>query len=120
LQYLVGVNISDLLEDPAGPPDFDELGGGIRAEANVNAFVARRQIAASGGDGRELRTASGYELYFGADGVAVAFVANELECQPVILRGGFIVKEINGAVVGGDDDVDAAVVIDIADGQTTA
>ena len=86
----------------------------------MNALVARRQVAAGSGNSGELRTGRGDEFDFGADSVAIALVANEFEDEPMILRGSFVVQNVSGAVVGGDDHVDAAVIVDITGGKPAA
>src|SRR5713226_1235981 len=120
LQDLVGADALQRLKNAAGPMDFDGLRGGFGADAEVHALVAGRKIAARGGYGGELGAVCGDEFDFGADGVAVAFVADELQREPMILRWRFVVKNVDGAVVRGNDGVEAAVIIDVADGHAAA
>src|SRR5438034_10412809 len=77
-------------------------------------------MASRGGNGGALRALGGYEFDFGADCVAIAFVGDELQGEPVILRGSFVVENVDGAIVGGDDGVEAAVVVDVTDGHAAA
>src|SRR5467141_5415319 len=51
LQNLVGADVLQRLENAAGPADFDGLRGGFDAEAEVQALVAGRKIAARRGYG---------------------------------------------------------------------
>src|SRR5258708_36436787 len=118
LQDLVGADVLQRLKNAAGPMDFDGLRGGFGAEAEVHALVAGRKIAARGGYGGELGAVCGDEFDFGADGVAVALVADELQCEPVILRWRFVVKNVDGAVVRGDDGVEAALILHVPDAHT--
>jgi len=67
-----------------------------------------------------LRALGGDEFDFGADCVAIAFVADELQGEPVILRGSFVVKDVGRTVIGSDDGVEAAVVVDVTDGHAAA
>jgi len=79
LQDLIGVDVGELLQSATGPTDFDGLSRGFPAETEVDSLIAGGEIAASGGYGSELRTFRGGELYLSADGVAIGFVADEIQ-----------------------------------------
>jgi len=53
----------------------------------------------------------------GADGVGVGFFADEIQAEPVILAGGIVAEEDGWAVVYGYEDIDGAVVIEIAESE---
>jgi len=67
-----------------------------------------------------LRAFRGDEFDFGADGVAVALVPDQLQGQPMILRGRFVSENVGGTVVRGYHGIDAAIVVNIADRQAAA
>src|SRR6266566_339863 len=117
---LVAANVFECLNDAAGPADFDGLSDGFRSEAEMDTLVAGREVAAGGRDGCELRALGGDQFYFGADGVAIAFVPHEFQRQPMILRGRVVAQDVNGSFVGGDDGVHATVVVDVAGRQAPA
>ena len=102
---------------PGQTLEIKGINGSIRAElapGNVIEVSARKTAHRS--DPSSVRI----EVVPSADGVTIGFVADEIESQPVILRGSFIVKDVGGAVVGGDDDVDAAIIVDVTDGEAAA
>src|SRR5579864_3511440 len=101
LENLIGGNVFECLQNAAGPADFDGLGHGFGAEAEMNTLVARGQIAARSGNGGELLAFRGDEFYFGADGIAVAFVADQFQGEPMVLCGCFVAEDVGGAVVRG-------------------
>src|SRR5207244_6799938 len=57
---------------------------------------------------------------FGTNGVAIAFVADKFQLKPMVLRGRFVAHDVDRAVVGGNDGVETAVVIDVANGHAAA
>ncbi len=120
MEDLAGADVLQSLENTAGPADFNGLRGHFGAEAEVHALVAGRKITARRGNGSKLRAVCGDELDLGADRVTVGFVADEFEGEPMILRGRFVVKYADGAIVGGDDGVEAAVIVNVADGHAAA
>src|SRR5580704_16880103 len=81
----------------------------------MHAFVARGQVAAYGRNSGELLAFRGDQFDFRADGVAVALVPDQLQGEPMILRGRFVSENVGGTVVRGYDGVDAAIVVNIAD-----
>src|SRR2546429_5566602 len=90
LEDLIGADVFQSLLDAAGPADFDGLGGGFGAETEMDAFVAGGKVAAGGGNRGDLLAAGGDELEFGAPGVAIAFVTDQLQREPVDLPGRFL------------------------------
>src|SRR5438445_13805772 len=79
LQDLIGADVAEFLLGAAGPTDFDGLSCGFPAETEVDSLIAGGEIAASGGYGSDLRTVRGGELYLRSDGVAMGFVADEIQ-----------------------------------------
>ena len=70
-----------------------------------------------------LRFSAGGELDGCADAVAIGFCADELDAQAAIRSGGalgFVSEQINRATIGGDQQVQATVVIDIGVGGAAA
>src|SRR5215467_8664788 len=96
-QDLVCADVLEGLRKAAGPANLDGLGGGFRAETKVDALITGRKVAASGRNRSELWAFRGDEFDFGADRITIALVANQLEQQPVVLRWGFVVKNVNRA-----------------------
>ncbi len=55
-----------------------------------------------------------------ADGVAVGFYADETDAEPAVAGGDVIAIEICGAAVGGDEDIEVAIAVEVADGETAS
>lgn len=84
----------ELLDEAAGPVDFEGFDGGGRADAEVRAHVRGRGIAAAGEDVDALAGAVGGEVYVCADGVSRGpGAADESKGYPVILVGVDIAEE---------------------------
>src|SRR5438128_21294 len=78
--------------------------------------VARRKVtAASLGEARHSAVFH-FQGELGADDVAVTS-ANQLDPEPVVFRPRFIVQERDWLVEVANDEVDAAVVVDVAEGD---
>ena len=116
---LVGGDVFEGLDDAAGPVDFDGVGLFGCAEAEVGSLVAGGEIAAAGGDGHPLRAGGGGEFDLCADGVAVAAMADEQQGEPVVGGFDFVAEDVGGATVGGDDGVDAAIVVEVSGGEAS-
>lgn len=58
-EELVGLDVIEVLKDAARPSDFDCIGDGVGAWAEVCPFVVRGPITAGGGDGDALRAVRG-------------------------------------------------------------
>src|ERR1700722_4144423 len=86
----------------------------------MDTLVAGREIAAGGGYGGELGASRGAELDFGADGVAIAFVTDEFEREPVIGGDRFVAKDVSGAIVGGNHGVDTTIIVQVTGSQSAA
>src|SRR5262249_28926898 len=119
-QELIGFHVLEYLNDSAGPANFDARNGGFLAEAEVYALVAGRLIAAGGRDGGILRSSVRRQSNRSADWVSIAFVSDEVQQEAVILRRCLVVQHKRGAVVGGDDGIHAAIVLQISDGQAAS
>src|SRR5260370_2049618 len=108
------------LNDPAGPANFEARGDSFLAEPEVHALVAGGLIAAGGRDGGVLRSGARRQSNRRADCIAIAFVPDEVQQEPVILRGGLVVQDKRRAIVRGDDGIQAPIVVQVSDGQTAS
>ncbi len=79
----VGVHFFEELFAAAGPADENFVDGGCGAEAEVETAVVLRQIAGAGDAFFCPALAAGKNFNPGADAVAIAFAADELEFDPV-------------------------------------
>ena len=107
-----------LLNDAGGPADLHGFGGGDRAQAEMHRPGAGRSVTGGEGDVVILRLAARDELDPCADRVAVALGALELKLEPVIPVRAVVDPDLGGRAEGGDDDVEAAVAVEVTDGRT--
>ena len=60
-------------------------------------------------------------LHCGADGVAIGFGSDQVEADAVIARPSLVVAiQISGTIVGGDQQIEVAIAIEVAVGQTAS
>src|SRR5262249_59503953 len=93
-QDLMGRHVLQGLMNPAWPADFDGLRGIIRAQTEMHPLVAGGKIAARCGNSLILRGGLRYELNFRPDRIAIALMPDELQQEPLIRRGRFIMDDI--------------------------
>jgi hypothetical protein len=106
--HSISRDVLQVLHDAAGPANFDRVGLLGLAQAEVDALVAGGKIASAGRSRFVLNQLAGRQLYLGADAVAVGFVPDQVQRQPVIAAGGFVMQQMGLAAVGGDDGIQPA------------
>src|SRR5882762_2788236 len=82
------------------------------------ALITRRKIAAGSAYGPHLLQVRRGHSHLRAYRVAIALVANELQNQPVVLRGCLIMQYMDRPVVGNHHRVQTTIVIQVADSQS--
>ena len=104
---------------------FPPLGHSISSAGDHRVFaqpegqrqIALRAVARSAVHHAPLLAGRAFNAHHGADAVAIGFRARQPHRQPVILIAAIVAKQIGGAVVGGDQHVEVAVVIEIGIGR---
>lgn len=109
----------ELLDEPAGPMDFEGFDRSGGTDAEVGAHIGCRCVAATGEDVGALACAVGGEVEGCANGIAGGFgAADEAEGYPVVRVGGDVAEERRGGVDVVDDGGHVPVVEEVSYGQT--
>ena len=116
---LAGICVRKMIDLTAGPADFDAVGFVVLGEAEGEDQFAGGEVAGAAAKHLCLGFTRGGEAHNSADAVAVGFCADQFDAQAAIRNGGalsFVSKQVRGASVGGEEQVEAAVIIDIGVG----
>src|SRR4051794_3776454 len=114
--HLVGMDVVPALSGPVGPLHEDAPDARALAKAEVHTNIAGAQVARIGvHSAPERRLAIPQKRDARTDARAIAFDPFETHLEPVMPRADFIVQEPNRAVVVGHEDVNRAVVVEIAE-----
>src|SRR5207247_2558199 len=105
---------------PGGREHVERVGLRLGAQAEMAAHVVLREVARPALDEPGQGQLPRLHLHDGADRVGVLPLALELHEQPVARVRELVVQDLRGAVEIVDDDVEPAVVVEIADGQPAA
>src|SRR5271163_289583 len=120
---VVGGEIAEDVFGAGGPEEFNLVGLGCGVEAEVDAEVVLRVVAAAAADlfdlaerlfanaGVILRSGLGGDDDAGADAGAIALFANDADLDPVAGDGGFAMEELRRGVDAVDDGIHVAVVV---------
>src|SRR5205814_3077931 len=118
---LVGLDVFERFDEAAGPADFEELDGFGFTNAEVDAQIVLRKIAAAAVDFVDL----GMETFFAremrdafdarADTAAIGFCANGFDFDPVIRGARIATQKLGKSIDGVDDDVEVAVIVEVAE-----
>src|ERR1700733_6048233 len=119
LKNLIGRNIFEHLLDPAGPANLDSLRDALLPHPEVYAPVARREITAGRRYRGVLWSGTGHQCDLRADRVAVALMPDQFQQNPMVPGYRFVVENMNRAIIRGYDRIEAAVVIEVANCQST-
>src|SRR5580700_710297 len=119
LKNLIGRYIFERLPDPAGPANLDSLRDAFLPHPEVYALVAGGEIAPGRRNRCVLLSGARHQCDLRANGVAVALVPNQFQQNPMVPFYRFVVENVNRAVIGGHDRVEPAVVIEVANCQST-
>ena len=116
LENLVGLGTGDYLFGATRPLDLNLADRLFPAQSKVQAPVAGRKVAAGRRYCRILHFSFGAgESNLGANRIAVALRAAQVENDPVIAIAAVIAQKMGGTVEIGDHDIDVAIVIEIAE-----
>src|SRR5207253_837191 len=118
LQDLIRYHVLERLSDAAGPVNLDRLGDLLRPQAKMHPLVAGGQITCSGRYDGKLRAFRGSNFYLRPDRIPVAFMSDEQQREPVVLRGSLVVQDVCGSIIGGNDRVQPTDIIQVADRHT--
>ena len=106
------------LGDTRGPADDGLFNLWIFTEAEVQAQIVLCGESCSGGHLLKLLLAVPVEPDFRADGVAVALCGFEMELNPLLRRIDVVPVDEQRPILIGDDDIERAVIPEIADGDS--
>src|ERR1700722_14913206 len=81
----------------------------------MQSFVARREVAAACRYGRSLRALRSDDLHCSANCVPIAFVADEIQSEPMVLCVSFVAQNVDWAAVLRDDCIKPTVIINVPD-----
>src|SRR4029453_15733963 len=104
----------------ARPTDLDRRDRWRLAETEVRAQIGLREVTRAATDFFHPRGACGSDRHARADPIAIAFAADQANGQPVLRIAASVLEETRGAIDVGDQRVEIAVVIVIADRQAAA
>ena len=116
----VGAGLAKPLRRAIGPPDLDGIHLGVRAEPEVQPDVAVREVAVAAAALGALHEIAGADGDEGADGGAIGPACVEIDDQIVAAVAAVVAQDRRRAVEIVDDDVEVAVVVEIADGRAAA
>ena len=116
----IGLEVFERAHHTRRPAQCDLIHLAGRADADQEAGVVGRLEAVSPLALAEDRPAADLDLDAGADGVAVALGPAKLEADPVVVGLRVVAEQGGGGVLVVDDDVDVAVVVDVAERRAAA
>ena len=100
--------------------NFDQVDFRLFLQAEVEAWVIGRKIAAAGVNFIPLGELAADDLNARADGVAVFAAPDKFDGDPVVVTGTVIFQNGGLAVQIVDHHVDEAVVVEVSEGETAA
>ena len=112
LQDLDSANVSKSLNHTARPADVNR-NHALSPEAEMHTFVARGQIASSGGYRGELHAFRCHKFHFGADSIPIGLVPDQLQRESMVLSGSLVTKNVSGAIVSCDDRIQLPIIINV-------
>src|SRR5882757_451970 len=84
------------------------------------AFITRRKVTACRSHGGQLRALGSDQLYFCADRIPVALVADEFQSQPMVQGLRCITEDVKRPIITGYHSVHSSVIVDITDCQAAS
>src|SRR5207245_11537427 len=103
-----------------GPVDLDQVDACPSRQAEVQAQITRGEIAAAAPNLVPLNQIAGHHLHACPQRIGIFPHANHLDCDPVVVVAAVVAQDGGLAVEIIDDDVDVAVVEEIAEGGAAA
>src|SRR5262249_1000598 len=119
-QYLVHASPGYLVDDTAGPADFYQVYLCPLFEPEVEPEVALRQVAASAAHFVHLSKIAGHNFDPRSDAVTLTFDSNGLDQYRIISVAAVIAKQLWRSIKISYNDVDIAVVVEVAESDATA
>lgn len=114
-QYLVRFDIVQYLNHPSRPGNLQFADGHLRAEAEVDAFVARRHETHAGGDVVVKDTSRpSHQLEGGSNSVPVALFALSLDPEPMVAVPAGIDQDSRTLVERGNDQIGESVMVEVS------
>src|SRR5436309_702049 len=116
---LASAHARTAVELAAGPTNFEGVGFFAVAEAKGQNEFAGGKVAGAAAEHLRLRLAASSEFDDCADAIAIRFCATEFDAQTAIRSGGalrFVAEQIHRAAVGGEQQIQTTVVIDVGVG----
>src|ERR1039457_5246 len=113
---LIGGHILELLFGAAGPHHF-QVGGRMRAQSEGKGQIALRAVAGAAAHHVPLFAACAFHPNHRADPIAIRFRTCQTNAQPMVAVAAVIAQKNRRSVVGGDQDVQIAVVVEIGIGR---
>src|SRR4029077_2752193 len=101
------------LPDSTWPADIDLLHSLLNPQSEMYRFVPRREMASARSNSCLLLPLRSYDSYVCADRIPVAFVADELQSEPVIVAISLVVQDGTRSPILRDDCIEASVIVDI-------
>src|SRR6266478_6168074 len=122
---LIGLDVFERFDEAAGPPDFEEFDVFGFADAEVDAKIVLRKIAAAAADFVNLRIqllvagemCDAFDAR--ADPAAIGFRADSLDLDPIIRRVGIAAQKLGEIVDGVDHDIEVAVIVEVTESTAT-
>ena len=116
-EIAVARNIVERLHNTAGPADLNALDSRVLSKTEVRAGIARRKIACRSRYRLPLRTGGGHDFDHCADPIAVAFVADQMNADPMVPGFRLIHQNVEWTIIFRDHGIHATIVIDVAYGH---
>lgn len=101
-----------------GPLNFNPLQLAAGAETEDLAWVVAGKVAATAIFKAGVAFAIDLPGNPGTDGIAIAGLALEFEANPEVIWSGIVLEKKRGFPIVGDQNIDAAIVVVIADGES--
>src|SRR6266849_10913793 len=120
--HLVRLDIFERFDEAAGPADFEKLDRFGFADPEVHAEIVLRKITAAAAHFVDLRMQA---LLAGkmrdafdacADAAAIGFRADGFDFDPIVAGARIAAQKLGKIVDGVDDDIEVAVVVEVAEG----
>src|SRR6185312_15095090 len=110
----ISLNVGERLPDPTGPADVYALYSRIVPQTKMHTLITGGKITPSRGYGGQLLAFRRHDCDLRADCIAIAFMSDKFQGQPMVLRRGLVVQSIRGPIVGCNNRVRPAVVVNVA------
>ncbi len=117
---LAGVQVPELLHETAGPFDHHTVRAVAPRQPKRHRQLRLRQVARSGLHHARLRAVRRSDAHHRANAVAIRFRASQTQAQGPIAGCYIVAIKIRGALIGGDQQIEIAVAIEVAVRESAA